>query len=138
MHVAPSLRTRYPDVVTIYERLSQLTEMESVQLGFAHQDSLRRRTIKSMAGFDFSLESGLDQLRTCKKLKRLSFFKVTVHCHWMIPKIGRAEVEWIAEHWPELKEIQLNTVKPAKEESEEAKQWRWLKEKRPEIEVRFL
>jgi len=132
----PSLRSPHPDVLSIYQRLSQLTALESVQLGFSHDDSVRRRTSKSDLGFDFSLASGLHLLKTLKSLKKLTFFKFEECGHWLIPEIGQAEVEWMAEHWPELQEIQLNIQRP-EEGSAGAEQWRWLKETRPDINVRF-
>ena len=131
-----SLQSPHPDVLAIYQRLSQLTALESVQLGFAHYDDIDRTTERSHHAFDFSLASGLDLLKTLKRLKKLIFFQMDGHPYGMIPEIRQAEVEWMAEHWPELQEIQLNITEP-KEESAEWVQWRWLKEARPDVSVRF-
>ncbi|KAG0279483.1 hypothetical protein BGZ96_001949 [Linnemannia gamsii] len=91
---------------------------------------------------ELSLESGLDELRGLQALEELNVYQLA-------HRIGLAEVQWMAEHWPSLKSIvglrysesdievahgeELRTVGIL--EDSEPEHFRWMRENKPDIEL---
>ncbi|KAF9118664.1 hypothetical protein BGW39_000966 [Mortierella sp. 14UC] len=100
----------------VYERLARLTRLQTLDLGgniidywmYSFLEDSGFELVKDVNGrlflefstpimdsLEFSLASGLDQLVSLKNLKVFGF---EGHDH----RIERAELEWIARHWPKL------------------------------------
>ncbi|KAF9144388.1 hypothetical protein BGX30_012962 [Mortierella sp. GBA39] len=103
-----------------YDRLAGLKRLKSLQLGprqprgigYYLEDLRREDTL------ELTLESGLDRL---SELKRLEVFGFEGTSHG----VGKAELEWMAENWPRLKELRgLKGSRKAKELKEYMNQLR--------------
>ncbi|KAF9543739.1 hypothetical protein EC957_000518 [Mortierella hygrophila] len=103
-----------------YDRLAELKRLKSLQLGprqprgigYYPEDLRREDTL------ELTLESGLDRL---SELKRLEVFAFEGTSHG----VGKAEVEWMAENWPRLRELRgLKGSREAKELKEYMNQLR--------------
>ncbi|KAF9276043.1 hypothetical protein BGZ74_003769 [Mortierella antarctica] len=90
----------------VYERLSRLTNLEELCLGYDTKEHSRLRSSRdAMDGEDhqyecleMTLESGLDQLKSLKKLRVLDVQR-------MEQRIGLKEMQWMSQHWPRLRVI---------------------------------
>ncbi|KAF9351160.1 hypothetical protein BGX34_000758 [Mortierella sp. NVP85] len=83
----------------VYDRLAQLTNLEILWLGNRSYkaNAARKEVMKDQRDcLEMSLESGLDKLSDLKSLKELSVSGMTT-------RIGVKEVQWMAEHWPNLR-----------------------------------
>ncbi|KAK3811007.1 MAG: hypothetical protein J3Q66DRAFT_404394 [Benniella sp.] len=101
----------------VYDRLAQLANLQSLWLG---DDS----TGNESRCLEMSLESGLGKLAGLQSLEELGV------CG-LVTNIGVKEVQWMAEHWPKLRIIfGLDGEGSGKEAVG------WLRDNRPEIDVR--
>ena len=83
----------------VYDRLAQLTNLEILWLGnrSTKANAARKEVMKDQRDcLEMSLESGLDKLSELKSLKELSVSGMTT-------RIGVKEVQWMAEHWPNMR-----------------------------------
>ncbi|KAG0246485.1 hypothetical protein B0O80DRAFT_499566 [Mortierella sp. GBAus27b] len=113
----------------IYERLSRLTNLETLWLGDGYHgiiDDHNEEFMEHVDGLAMSLESGLGRLSTLELLKELSVTGMTV-------KIGVKEVQWMTEHWPNLRLIYGLDRDDAHKEAVE-----WLERHHRDIEIAVL
>ncbi|KAK3810840.1 MAG: hypothetical protein J3Q66DRAFT_413992 [Benniella sp.] len=78
----------------VYDRLARLTNLETLWLGL---DIDATDTIQCDC-LEMSLDSGLYKLSTLTKLKELDISR-------MMTRISLREVQWMTEHWPQLRSI---------------------------------
>jgi hypothetical protein len=101
----------------VYDRLARLTNLETLWLqGDAFYNSHH-------GYLEMSLESGLHRLKGLKMLKELDVSQTKA-------RIGVQEVQWMTEHWPQLRVISGL----CSEENEEV--IAWLAENHPVIEIK--
>ncbi|KAF9349325.1 hypothetical protein BGX34_001857 [Mortierella sp. NVP85] len=116
----------------VYERLSNFVLLEVLWLGsnsyYCQSADLHHKKVADhqYECLEMSLESGLDQLEGMKRMKILNV-------SLMETRIGQKEAQWMAEHWPKLREIH------GLENRGDAKKARqWIKENSPRISAPFL
>lgn len=63
-----------PAALKVYHHLSQLVNLESLQVGSIHRQSFQCYADVGLVGFDFSLQSGLPILAPLKRLRRIGLF----------------------------------------------------------------
>lgn len=83
----------------VYDRLARFTSLETLWLG--HGPNITHVEVKKPKQGDcleMSLESGLYKLAGLKALKELNLSGMRL-------RIGSKEVQWMVEHWPELRAI---------------------------------
>ncbi|KAI8362253.1 hypothetical protein B0O80DRAFT_435402, partial [Mortierella sp. GBAus27b] len=98
----------------VYARIGRLTNLEILWLHNRYKEPQH-------GCLDMSLESGLQQLSGLKALKELD-----VSC--MRTKIGVNEVQWMIEHWPEIRAIYGLETKGHENEGAQ-----WLRQHHPAI-----
>lgn len=108
----------------VYDRLAGLKYLKSLQLGprqprgvgYYPEDLRREDTL------ELTLESGLDRLSELKWLEVFAF-EGTSH------GVGKAELEWMAENWPRLRE--LRGLKGWSQEAKKLKEY--MNQLRPDV-----
>ncbi|KAG0047394.1 hypothetical protein BGZ83_007542 [Gryganskiella cystojenkinii] len=120
-----------PAALHIYDHLSHLINLESLQVGCLHEKKYQHYVDRGhQVGFDFSLASGLPILGSLTRLKRIAFFERL--CHFpeglrgnrngpFEPQIRQWEIAWMLEHWPNLEEIQVDIKDALELQSKHAK-----------------
>ncbi|KAG0057841.1 hypothetical protein BGZ83_000028 [Gryganskiella cystojenkinii] len=139
-----------PRVLETYFQISRLVQLETLVLSISHfvpgtdeeknNQSLQHPHSVTKLYLDFSIESGLPILAPLIKLKKIGFHSMQPTPSPPLLGIQQPELEWMVEHWPDLREIE---IKPSREivatcqdiASEE--HWLWLKVHHPEIRVSF-
>jgi len=111
----------------VYDRLARLTNLETLWLGL---DIEATRTIQGHC-LEMSLDSGLYKLSTLTKLKELDITR-------MMTRIGLREVQWMVEHWPNLRSIYGLEWDDIQREGYEEKDpndeaVKWMRKHHPEI-----
>ncbi|KAF9362050.1 hypothetical protein BGX34_006758, partial [Mortierella sp. NVP85] len=110
----------------VYERLSRFVNLEILWLGHNSYDYELLDCSDQYECLEMSLESGLDRLRGLKRLRVLNL-------SLMATRIGQKEAQWMAEQWPELREIH------GLEDKGDAKKARqWFKSNCPRISTPSL
>jgi len=113
----------------VYDRLARLTNLELLWLGLCIDatGSIQYECL------EMSLDSGLHKLSTLMKLKELDITR-------MMTRIGLREVQWMVEHWPDLRiiyglewdDIQRERCDDDDQNDEVVE---WMREHHPEISV---
>ncbi|KAG0091806.1 hypothetical protein BGZ92_011655 [Podila epicladia] len=139
-----------PEAIDTYYQLSQLTELETLDISTwalspLRLDAIRTRTqdapsgIKSLRDVDFSIRSGLNLLSPLKQLKHLEFPPSQFGGgHPWNAKIKKDEVEWMCNNWPQLQIFKCNLghcAAPDFGEGEKAEYWRWWANQQPELRI---
>ncbi|KAI8352338.1 hypothetical protein B0O80DRAFT_454297 [Mortierella sp. GBAus27b] len=111
----------------VYDRLARLVNLEVLRLGYvpAGGSSSRNDAIQKDC-LAMSLESGLWKLEGLKSLRELGVARMKV-------KVGVKEVQWMAEHWPQLRAIQGLDRRRDEAVVEAVK---WMRRHRPEIAIK--
>ncbi|KAF9966173.1 hypothetical protein BGZ70_003089 [Mortierella alpina] len=110
---------------SVYTQIGRLAKLETLVLNIDKSEDTK--ALPGAYAWDLTLSRGW--LRELEGLKSLKVLRLQADL-WS--KMGQAEVEFIHEHWPVLREIRLcgNGSQPRLQAS-----WRWLLDKRPQLRL---
>ncbi|KAK3823037.1 MAG: hypothetical protein J3Q66DRAFT_330722 [Benniella sp.] len=108
----------------VYSQIGRLVKLEDLTLGCVEKYRSRGENSAS----DLTLEHGW--LAALAGLKRLRLFQMSTD-FWS--RMGQAEVEFMDANWPRLESVSFG-FSNLKEQMLREDHWKWLKEKRPQLD----
>ncbi|GJJ74949.1 hypothetical protein EMPS_07307 [Entomortierella parvispora] len=121
-------------VVRFYKAIGRLEELEELTLGYGTPGIRTNISLTDLMLTAGKVEGCLGYLTRWRKLKHLRL----MHDFWS--RMGEPEMEFIAEHWPQLKEItfRTNNTEWLRTYMKDMYCWRKLKRLLPDLEYTFL